>query len=66
MLEKLAIWYLEKRNVSVILNCEFNKPISIKTKDKVIHSGNHYINGTKFQFKDGNSFEFRKVEELEE
>lgn len=65
MLAKLAVWYLKKKNVTVILNCKFNEPITIKTKDKVYHQYNDYISGTEFLFADGNKHVFQKLEEME-
>lgn len=56
MLEKVAVWYLRKKNVSVLLNCGFDKRVSIKMKNKVYHKDNHYISGTEFLFDDGNRF----------
>lgn len=66
MLAKLAMWYLKSKGVSVILNCAFDRPITIRTKDKVYHQNNHYISGTEFLFADGNKHVFQKLEELEE
>lgn len=66
MLTKLAFWYLKKKNVTVILNCKFNEPITIKTKDKVYNQYNDYINGTELLFASGNKYVFQKLEELEE
>ena len=65
MLSKLAAWYLKKKNVTVILNCSFNEAITIRTKDKVYHQNNHYINGTEFLFRDGSKHVFQKLEEWE-
>lgn len=66
MLEKLAVWYLRKKDVTVILNCKFNEPITIKTKGKVYHHCNDYISGTAFLFANGNKLVIQKLEEMEE
>ena len=66
MLAKLAFWYLKQKNVTVILNCKFNEPITIKTKDKVYQQYNDYISGTEFLFAGGNKYVFQKAKELEE
>ena len=66
MLAKLAVRYLKRKDVSVILNCAFNRPITIRTKDTVYHQNNHYISGTEFLFANGNKHVFQKVEELEQ
>ena len=66
MLEKLATWYLTKKNVTVILNCKFNEPISIRTKDKIYRQNNDFVSGTEFLFADGNKFVLESLGESEE
>lgn len=66
MLEKLAIWYLERINKSIILNCKFDKRLTIRVKNSVYHNHNHYITGTDFLFENGNRMILADSKELEE
>ena len=47
MLMKLAIWYLRKKEVSVILNCKFYEPIEIGTKRYFYIADSEYVENTK-------------------
>jgi hypothetical protein len=62
MLKRLAIWYLRKTKVSVILNCHFDKRIDIGMANKVHYSDSSFIDGTIFKHESGNEFVLRKVD----
>lgn len=66
MIEKLAIWYLRKKNVSIIMNYRLNGGI-LKPKQKqsrmydntFIDTDHRYMDNTKCDVPEGN-FEFTK------
>lgn len=60
MLKKLAIWYLRKTKVSVIMNCHFDKRIEIGTANTVYYLDSSFVDGTTFKHENGNEFVLRK------
>lgn len=52
-LTRLAIWYLRKKEYSVIINCKFKQPFDVDINDTLIHYHNDYVDGTMFHRENG-------------
>lgn len=66
MLVKLAIWFLNKKNVTVMINCKFRKVLTIGVKNNVYHENNEYVGGTTFSYENGAKYILPSVEEMDE
>lgn len=53
MFVKLAIWYLRKRKVSVVLNCHFLEQTNVKVNENLVCVGNKLDGVVTLIFPDG-------------